>query len=163
MAEEGKKLAVKTVKELARLMYVTERTVLRWKKKGMPPKKEGFYDLEAVGIWRKKMLGLMRTNASDGEPYWREMIAKNRARLLEVKVKKLQGKLIPREEVELRERVRILEARNIFLVLPRQIAPMLVMKNQEEIEIILYKAIREIINDFGRDRISRYERRSEHK
>jgi len=163
MVEEEKKLAVKTLKELARLMYVTERTVLRWKKKGMPPKKEGFYDLEAVGIWRKKMLGLMRTNASDGEPYWREMIAKNRARLLEVKVKKLQGKLIPREEVELRERLRILEARNIFLVLPRQIAPMLVMKNQEEIEVILYKTIRGIINDFGRDRISRYGRRDEQK
>ena len=163
MVEEEKKLAVKTLKELARLMYVTERTVLRWKKKGMPPKKEGFYDLEAVGIWRKKMLGLMRTNASDGEPYWREMIAKNRARLLEVKVKKLQGKLIPKEEVELRERMRILEAKNIFLVLPRQIAPMLVMKSQEEIEVILYKAIRGIINDFGRDRISRYGRRDEQK
>ena len=163
MVEEGKKVAVKTVKELAEAMYVTERTILRWKKKGMPLKKEGFYDLEAVGIWRKKMLGLMRTNASDGEPYWREMIAKNRARLLEVKVKKLQGKLIPREEVELRERMRILEARNIFFVLPRQIAPMLVMKNQEEIEIILYKAIREIINDFGRDRINRHEGRREHK
>jgi len=150
MVEEGKKLAVKTVKELARLMYVTERTVLRWKKKGMPPKKEGFYDLEAVGIWRKKMLGLMKTNASDGEPYWREMIAKNRARLLEVKVKKLQGKLIPREEVELRERMRILEAKNIFLVLPRQIAPMLVMKSQEEIEVILYKAMSEIVDNFTR-------------
>ena len=37
MAEEEKKLTVKTVKELARLMYVTERTILRWKKKGMPP------------------------------------------------------------------------------------------------------------------------------
>ncbi|MBL7130685.1 MAG: hypothetical protein ISS45_04710 [Candidatus Omnitrophica bacterium] len=163
MVEEEKKLAVKTLKELARLMYVTERTVLRWKKKGMPPKKEGFYDLEAVGIWRKKMLGLMRTNASDGEPYWREMIAKNRARLLEVRVEKLEGKLLSREEVELRERMRILEAKNIFLVLPRQIAPMLVMKSQEEIEVILYKAIRGIINDFGRDRISRYGRRDEQK
>ena len=163
MAEEEKKLAVKTVKELARLMYVTERTILRWKKKGMPPKKEGFYDLEAVGIWRKKMLGLMRTNASDGEPYWREMIAKNRARLLEVRVEKLEGKLLSREEVELRERMRILEAKNIFLVLPRQIAPMLVMKSQEEIEVILYKAIRGIINDFGRDRMSRYGRRDEQK
>jgi phage terminase Nu1 subunit (DNA packaging protein) len=161
MAEEEKKLAVKTVKELARLMYVTERTILRWKKKGMPLKKEGFYDLEAVGIWRKKMLGLMRTDASDGEPYWREMMAKNRARLLEIKFKKLQGKLIPREDVELRERMRILEARNVFFVLPRKIAPMLVMKSQEEIEIILYKAIREIINDFGRDRISRDGRRDE--
>ena len=161
MAEEEKKLAVKTVKELARLMYVTERTVLRWKKKGMPPKKEGFYDLEAVGIWRKKMLGLMRTNASDGEPYWREMIAKNRARLLEVKLKKVQGKLIPREDVKLRDRMRILEARNLFFVLPRKIAPILVMKSQEEIEVILYKAIREIINDFGRDRISRDGRRNE--
>ena len=162
MAEEEKKVAVKTVKELARLMYVTERTVLRWKKKGMPPKKEGFYDLEAVGIWRKKMLGLMKTNASDGEPYWREMIAKNRARLLEVKLKRLQGKLIPREDVELRDRMRILEARNVFFVLPRKIAPMLVMKSQEEIELILYKAIREIINDFGRDRISRDDKRSGH-
>ncbi len=162
MAEEEKKLAVKTVKELARLMYVTERTILRWKKKGMPLKKEGFYDLEAVGVWRKKMLGLMRTDASDGELYWREMIAKNRARLLEIKFKKLQGKLISREEVELRERIRILEAKNVFFVLPRKIAPMLVMKSQEEIEVILYKAIREIINDFGRGIISRDERRSEH-
>ena len=163
MAEEEKKVAVKTVKELARLMYVTERTVLRWKKKGMPPKKEGFYDLEAVGVWRKKMLGLMRTDVSDGEPYWREMIAKNRARLLEVKLKKLQGKLIPKEDVELRDRMRLLEARNVFFVLPRKIASMLVMKSQEEIELILYKAIREIINDFGRDRISRYGRRDEQK
>lgn len=162
MGEEEKKLAVKTVKELARLMYLTERTILRWKKKGMPLKKEGFYDLEAVEIWRKKMLGLMCTDVSDGEPYWREMIAKNKARLLELKFKKVQGKLISREEVELRERMRVLEAKNIFFVLPRKIAPMLVMKSQEEIEVILYKAIREIINDFGRDRISRDERRSEH-
>jgi len=160
--EEEKKLAVKTIKELARLMYVTERTILRWKKKGMPLKKEGFYDLEAVEIWRKKMLGLMPTDVSDGEPYWREMIAKNKARLLELKFKKVQGKLISREEVELRERMRILEAKNVFFVLPRKIAPMLVMKNQEEIEVILYKAIREIINDFGRDIISRNERRSEY-
>ena len=82
--------------------------------------------------------------------------------LLEVKVKKLQGKLIPREDVELRDRMRILEVRNVFFVLPRKIAPMLVMKSQEEIELILYKAIREIINDFGRDKISRNERRSEY-
>ena len=162
MAEEKKKLAVKTVKELARLMYVTERTILRWKKRGMPPKEDGFYDLEAVRTWHKKMLGRIRTNRSDGEPYWREMIAKNRALLLEVKLKKLEGKLVPKENVEMRDRMRILEAKNIFFVLPKKIAPMLVMKSQEEIEVVLYKAIREIINDFGRDRISKNERRSEY-
>ena len=150
MAEEEKKMAVKTVKELAKAMYVTERTVLRWKKKGMPLKKEGFYDLGAVGIWRKKMLGLIRTSKSDGEPYWREMLAKNRALLLEAKLKKLEGELLSRQEVEMRERTRIRELKSLFLVLPRQIAPMLAMKKSEEIELILYKAMSEIVNNFAR-------------
>jgi len=162
---EGKKrkIAIKTVKELAEAMCVAERTILRWKKRGLPPKVDGFFDLEAVRIWREKMLGRIGTKMSDGEPYWREMIAKNRALLLEVKLKKLEGKLIPKEYLNAHNRMRVLGAKNAFFFLPEKIAPVLEMKTRKEIEILLRKAIREIIDDFGDDVIGKDDKGNETK
>jgi len=160
MRVEKKRLIVKTVEELAEAMHVSDRTILRWKKKGMPITEEGYYDLEAVRTWNKKRLGLLPTTESDGEPYWRKMIAKNRARLLEVQVKKLEGKLLSKEEVELREITRIIEAKKVFLALPGIVAPTLAMKAAEKVETILYKAMNEIIDDFARNIINKDEKGS---
>jgi hypothetical protein len=156
MSEEKKKLdpkkreIIKDIEELAETMRVSVRTIYRWKKKGMPVTEDGYYDFISVMLWNKKRLGLIPTTEKDGEPHWRMMNVKNKALILGLKVKTLEGKLLPKEEVKLREFMRVMEIKNTFLNLPRIIAPELAMKNPEEIEVILYNAISKAVDDFER-------------
>jgi len=143
-----KRIIIKNADDLARVMHVSVRTIYRWKKKGMPVTEDGYYDLISVTLWNKKRLGLIPTTEKDGEPHWRMMNVKNKALILGLRVKTLEGKLLPKKEVELREFARVMEIKNTFLNLPRIIAPELEMKNPEEIEVILYNAMSKIVDDF---------------
>jgi len=146
---EEKRVIVKTLEELAEVMNVSERTIFRWKKEGMPVTKEGFYDLEEISEWYKTKVGLIPADESEGKFYWQELILKCKARLLEIEVAKAQGELMPRQEVEQGWAMRVAAVRAEFTALPDRVAPILAMKEPREIKKLLLDAIIEITDEFA--------------
>jgi phage terminase Nu1 subunit (DNA packaging protein) len=146
---DEKRVIVKTLDELQEVMNVSERTLFRWKKEGMPVTKEGFYDLEEISEWYKTKVGLIPADESEGKFYWQELILKCKARLLEIEVAKAQGELMPRKEVEQGWAMRVSAVRAEFTALPDRVAPILAMKEPREIKKLLLDAIIEITDEFA--------------
>jgi len=139
---------VKTMEEVGKVMDVTERTVQRWKKEGMPVTHEGFYDLDAIKAWHDGR-GIVDGEETEGKAYWDEKIRKYKATLLELELKKVRSELISRDEVERGRIARIITVKRSFLALPTRLAPVLAMREPREIETVLYEAIAEIIDEFA--------------
>lgn len=138
---------VKTLDEVARVMGVSYRTAQRWKKDGMPETKEGFYDLEVVKSWH--MARAEQDDALEGKNFWDERIRKYKASILELELRKATGELVSKDEVEKGRIDRIIAVKRALLALPTRLAPVLAMKEPREIEVILYEAISEIIDEFA--------------
>jgi phage terminase Nu1 subunit (DNA packaging protein) len=136
------------MEEVGKVMDVSERTVQRWKKDGMPVTAEGYYDLDAIKAWHDGR-GIVDGEETEGKAYWDEKIRKYRATLLELDLKKATGELVSREEVERGRIARIIAVKRSFLALPTRLAPVLAMKEPREIETLLYEAVAEIIDDFA--------------
>jgi len=64
-------------------------------------------------------------------------------------LRKAQGELISSEEVERGRISRIIAVKRAFLALPTRLAPTLSMQEPREIEVILYEALSEIIDEFA--------------
>jgi len=147
---------VKTMEEVGKIMDVTERTVQRWKREGMPITHEGFYDLDAVKAWHDGR-GIIDGEETEGKAYWDEKIRKYKASLLELDLKKATAELVSREEVERGRIARIIAVKRSFLALPTRLAPVLAMREPREIETVLYEAIAEIVDEFAGERNVRTE------
>lgn len=140
--------AVKTIEEVAKIMEVNWRTVYRWKRDGMPVTKDGYYDLEEIKKWYDGKTG--NTDGEiEGKIYWETKLRKYKASLLELELKRVTGELLPRDEVEEGRIARIIAIKRAFLALPTRLAPVLAMKEPREIEVELYEAISEIIDEFA--------------
>jgi len=137
---------VKSAEEVAQFMDVSERTVYRWRNEGMPVTKDGYYDLERIRVWFEER---EKTGDGEGKAYWEEKIRKYKATLLELELRKVQGELISSEEVERGRILRIIAVKRAFLALPTRLASVLSMQEPREIEVILYEAISEIIDEFA--------------
>lgn len=145
-SDPGDKALVRTIDEVAKVMVVSCRTVHRWKREGMPVRKDGFYDLDEIREWHEKRMG---PEESEGKAFWDEKIRKYKAHLLELELKKVLGELVSREEVEKGQVLRVIAIKRSFLALPTILAPILAMKEPREIEAILYETIAEIIDEFS--------------
>jgi len=139
---------VKTIEEVAKIMEVNWRTVYRWKREGMPVTKDGYYDLEEIKRWYDGRSGTI-DEETEGKIYWETKLRKYKASLLELELKRVTGELMPREEVEKGRIARIIAVKRAFLALPTRLAPVLAMKEPREIEVDLYEAISEIIDEFA--------------
>ena len=137
---------VKSADEVAQFMDVSERTVYRWRNEGMPVTKDGYYDLERIRVWFEER---EKTGDGEGKAYWEEKIRKYKATLLELELKKVQNELVSSEEVERGRIARVMAVKRAFLALPTRLAPVLSMQVPREIEVILYEAISEIIDEFA--------------
>lgn len=146
---EEKKVIVKTFEELAEVMNVSQRTLFRWKREGMPITKEGYYDLEKIAEWYKTKVGFIPADEGEGKFYWQETILKCKARLLEMEVAKAQAELMPRKEIEQGWAMQVAAVRAEFTALPDRIAPRLAMKEPREIKTLLLEAIIEITDEFA--------------
>lgn len=140
---------VKTIEEVARVMDVSYRTVQRWKQDGMPTTKDGFYDLDEIKVWHDSRNEKDKTELQESKEYWDEKIRKYKATMLEMELKKATGELVSREEVERGRIARIIAVKRSLLVLPTRLAPTIAMKEPREIEVILYEALSEIIDEFA--------------
>ena len=112
----------------------------------MPVTKDGYYDLERIRVWFEER---EKTGDGEGKAYWEEKIRKYRATLLELELKKATAELISSEEVERGRIIRIIAVKRSLLALPTRLAPALSMQEPREIEVILYEAISEIIDEFA--------------
>ena len=139
---------VKTIEEVAKIMEVNWRTVYRWKREGMPVTKDGYYDLEEIKRWHDGRSGTT-DEETEGKFYWETKLRKYKASLLELELKRVTGELLPRDEVEKGRIARIIAVKRAFLALPTRLAPVLAMKEPREIEVELYEAIGEIIDEFA--------------
>jgi len=139
---------VKTIEEVAKIMEVNWRTVYRWKREGMPVTKDGYYDLEEIKRWHDGRSGDAEEEF-EGKIYWETKLRKYKASLLELELKRVTGELLPRDEVEKGRIARIIAIKRSFLALPTRLAPVLAMKEPREIEVELYEAISEIIDEFA--------------
>ncbi|MDD5585147.1 MAG: helix-turn-helix domain-containing protein, partial [Candidatus Omnitrophica bacterium] len=137
---------VKSAEEVAQFMDVSERTVYRWRNEGMPVTKDGYYDLERIRVWFEER---EKTGDGEGKAYWEEKIRKYRATLLELELKKATAELISSEEVDHGRIARVIAVKRSLLALPTRLAPALSMQEPREIEVILYEAISEIIDEFA--------------
>ena len=146
-AEPLEPTVVKTMEEVAKVMVVSYRTVQRWKKDGMPVMGDGHYDLEAIRVWHD---GRPSKGAeTEGKAYWDEKIRKYKAALLRIELKRAEGEVVSRDEVERGRIERIMAVKRSFLAMPTRLAPLLAMKEPREIETALYEAIGEIIDEFA--------------
>ena len=147
--EKEKRAIVKAQDEIAKIMGVSCRTIQRWKKEGMPVTKEGYYDLDAIKKWYDEKSGLLSTEEGDEKPFWDKQLQKYKARILEIELKKMEGDIMTRSEVENGWAIRVAAVRAEFTALPDRVAPVLAMKEPREIKKLLLDAIIEITDEFA--------------
>lgn len=146
-AEPLEPAVVKTMEEVAKVMDVSYRTVQRWKKDAMPVTVDGHYDLDAIRAWHDGRP--TKGDETEGKAYWDEKIRKYKAALLKIELKRAEGEVVSRDEVERGRIERIMAVKRSFLAMPTRLAPLLAMKEPREIETALYEAVGEIIDEFA--------------
>ena len=152
-AEAEGRQVVRTVEELAEALGVTKRTVLRWKKQGMPVLPSGAFDVEAVRRWRglpdPEPSGEPAPDSAGGDParaYKREQ-----AELVRLKRLKMAGKLISRREVAREFARRVAAVKAGLLALPRAAAPDLVgLTSEREVIEALKPHVRALLEQYAR-------------
>jgi hypothetical protein len=98
MFEDGGEWTVGT-DELCRLFGVSKVAVHYWRKDGMPQRARGVYDLgEVIRWWRERFSERTVADAGTGDEDKRALI-QAQTRKYEVETRRLEGELIPREEV----------------------------------------------------------------
>ena len=138
---------VRTQKEVAKVFSVSVRTVQHWIADGMPKTKQGFYPIREIQEW--KFFKDHRNKKEDGVD-WDAEYRKYKAKLAEIELKAKIGEYIPKQEVEKGRVQRIMAVKRAFLSLPRQTASQLVGLQVREIELVLSKRVKEIVQRFAK-------------
>lgn len=148
---------VKTQKELAEFFGVTERTIRDWIGRGMPVEAGGNYSIRKIMGWRElsaKGKGQTSKDTTDESKInWSSEGSMWDAKLKKLKYQIQMKNLFERHEVE-EGLVQIsLTLKQLFLSLPRNIAPQLRGLDAPEIEELLEARIKEIILQFQNNKI----------
>jgi phage terminase Nu1 subunit (DNA packaging protein) len=143
---------VHTQDDIAKAFDVTERTVRRWIRDGMPVAQDGSYSLLDIKEWRERRSkkGSKKTKPEDADqPNWESRFRRAKALKAELDYKRAHGELISVEEVEAGRVERILVVKKALLGFPKQVAPQLAGLGPREIQTILDQRIREVIAKFS--------------
>jgi phage terminase Nu1 subunit (DNA packaging protein) len=128
------------------LLGVSRRTVESWKKEGMPHSKRGIPFEQAFGWWR-----LERFKELDELRAARTRRETAKARIAELEAQEKEESLIPREQSILWLSMIVSEAKSHFWGLPKRLsASLAVISDEKEIEEIMRKEIRRILEDLAR-------------
>jgi len=155
--DRNKKTVVYGPEPVAKHFGVTVRTVQLWVKKGMP-KSGKYYDLVQCELWRQKQQEQEASTSGDGDgeeageskSYWSKREIKARAELKEMELRQRQGELIEAKNVEKFFVARIIAVKQGLLTLSRSLPPLLYGKNEREMEAIISKKVRELLEGFAR-------------
>lgn len=139
---------IETQEQLAKAFKVSLRTVQRWITDGMPVTREGYYNLLEIQAWR--LLRNDKKNKLDPDTEkWVSRYRQAKAKQEEIKLKKITGELVDKQEVEKGRVERILVIKKALLSLPHEMAPALAGLDEREILVTLQERIEKIINNFA--------------
>ena len=140
---------IKTQKEAAKYSGVSERTIRRWVKAGMPRTETGQY-IKAMLTFFKENEGSQPTKAKARKEEASADKTEAQAKLIRMELEVEQGKLIPAADIETGRVNRILAVKRALLGLGRKLAPQLVkIKDERKVQKIINDETRSIIQAFS--------------
>jgi phage terminase Nu1 subunit (DNA packaging protein) len=133
---------------------VNQRTLYEWIAQGCPGKTTRGYDIEAIREWGQENKGLGEEEEGRGD-HARLKKAQADKEELRVKLTALEleikdGQYLPLDEVKERDLARIAVVKRGLLSIPTAVAGRVVGLQQKEIEVILRKAVRDLLEKFSR-------------
>lgn len=144
--------AVGTQDELAELLGVSRRTVIRWKNEGMPVEDDGRYDPVRILEWREGVLGEPEDDDQDVSPktFWDVNFRKFRAQLAELEFKKASGEVIAVAVVETLLIDRAVEFKKSLLGRAKRLSALVVGKSADEVYQILEEDVLDTLRAYSR-------------
>jgi phage terminase Nu1 subunit (DNA packaging protein) len=133
---------------VAQRFDVSERTVYRWEKAGMPVLPAGRYDLVQIALWLDKKGdngagGAKKQGSKDTEM---EGLVRVRRELAELKLRERRGELLELSEVEAMLAPRAMAYRQGIVALQRTLPPKLSQcKSMREMEAVIAQAGRQLL------------------
>jgi len=143
---------VKSQSDLAELMGVTRRTIIRWKQEGMPVDQDGNYDPIKIMAWKNDLFD----DEQDGETVisekskWDIEFRKYKALLAEAAYKKEISELVPKDIIENLLVDRAVELKKSLLSRGRRLAMKLANKDAGECQTIIEADILETLKIYSR-------------
>lgn len=134
---------VETQVLVAKHFNVKARTVQYWIQDGMPVTPDGLYNLDEIRAWKNRQEEKRKKIKDPQDPDVRFRTAK--ARLAEIELAKRMGELLPKEEVEAEWLSAIITFKKGLMGLPKRIAPQLAGLEAKEIQAVLTKRVRELL------------------
>jgi hypothetical protein len=164
------------IEELAERYGKSVRTVFRWKRKGMPTREDGRFDLSAVEAWLERKAGVGEPDVGaavegggadraaggqrgavatrrdfDGKEFWDKEGKQWQAKLRELDFRKRVGELIEVRRVEDEFVARIQAAKLALLALERSLPPELIAcRSEREMSSVIHRAVRDVLTGFSR-------------
>ena len=135
-------------KEAAQFFGVTERSFFRWVAAGMPKEAKGIYDLKKCFLWWKENINNVSTEKEKEVRlrYW-----KAKADAEEIKIEKVKGELISKENVFSEFAQRCSDLKTTMRAFKYRLSSVLEGKNREEIMQIIGNEIDEMLRGFCRN------------
>jgi hypothetical protein len=132
--------------DVARHFKVSERSVYRWEKAGMPVLPGGRYDLVQIALWHKGGKESNVKKASSGQALEQERLTSARADRVEMENAIRRGELIELAGVEALLAPRAMAYRQGIVALQRSLPPRLSQcKSMREMEAVIAQAGRELL------------------
>ena len=140
---------VKTQKEAAKYSGVSERTIRRWVKAGMPRTEAGRY-IKAMLDFYKDNEGNQPTEAKAKGQLADVEYKDAKAKLMQMELEVKQGKLVPAADIEAGRVNRILAVKRALLGLGRKLAPQLAkIRDERKVQKIINAEVRDMIEAFS--------------
>jgi len=140
---------VKTLVEVSKAFRVSYRMVQYWALDGMPKTPEGHYDLNEIQAWHLTKLQEKKGLKDPESIKWVDRYRQFKALEAEFDYKRKLAEFVSREEIEEGRVQRILALKKAFLSLPKRIVPQMYGREMREMQSVLEKRIKEILNEFA--------------
>jgi phage terminase Nu1 subunit (DNA packaging protein) len=141
---------VRTQREVAKALKISNRTIESWVANGMPKTEEGDYDLIEIKAWRDSR-NEKKPTSSEKEKSDIEY-RKLRNELIKIELKKRRGELIEKDKVIERWLERIKIFKKALLFIPRSCAPLVAGLEAREAEHILKNCVTDILKELSREK-----------
>lgn len=147
IADDG---TVRTQAELAVLLGVDRRTVIRWKKEGMPVGPDGRYDVIRAIEWKADLMDDDEGDGVSEKSHWDIEFRKWRAMSAEVEYRRMVGRLIDLDVAENLLVERAIELKKSLLSRAKRLTDALVGKDSVEIYGILEADVMDMLKVYSR-------------